>query len=836
MYLDLCAMKYICVLLSSLVLAVCSGSKFDDQNIVEVNNGNRKVTTTFNDLHYKMIRLINTFMEPKDIVNWRCVNCLTFSSLSLKKLVEQLFNISGLESISDNEPELAGVMALAHTSHDPVLFFSALMEDVVCEKKPYEVLFSPLMLYIIRTFRALNPDEKQNYEKLISRKFHTSVEKYLTEICVLKGLFDLVFEIVRGDAGRVGEALCYASKSGHTPMVELLLQRGDDISANDIGWALYYAAKSGQEPLVKLLLQCGLLQRGDDKYVLYMCWAFSRAVKYEHAPSVELLILHCKDDISADVFECAFYYAAENGHTLLVELFILHYTDISADYAGWALRKATEGGHASMVELLLQRFTEIPANHVGWALYKAVEGGHVPIVELLFQRCDDISTHYVRSALRKATEGGHTLMVELFLKRFTRILAKHVELDLHNVAEGGQVRIVYDLHYKFDDQNIVEVNNGNRKVTFNDLRYEMIRHIATFIEPEDIVNWRCVNCLTFSSLSLKKLVEQLFNISGLESISDNEPELAGVMELAHTSHDPVLFFTALMEDVVCGKKPYEVLFSPLMLYIIRTFRELDPDEKHNYEQLISIRFHTSVGKYFTEICTLKGLFDLVFEIVRGDSGRVGEALYYAAKSGQAPLVELLLQRGDDISANDIGWALNDAADIGHAPLVELLLQRRNVIPAQYIRWALCVAINSGNAPLVELLLIHGSDDISADDVLYESAENGHTLLVELFILHYTDISADYAGWALRKATEGGHASMVEHLLQRFRFTEIPANHVGWALYKAVEGGHVPIVELLFQRCDDISTHYVRSALRKATEGGHTLMVEIILQHRTDISA
>jgi hypothetical protein len=190
---------------------------------------------------------------------------------------------------------------------------------------------------------------------------------------------------------------------------------------------------------------------------------------------------------------------------------------------------------------------------------------------------------------------------------------------LHFAVEGGQVRIVDDLHYKFDDQNIVEVNNGNRKVTttFNDLHYKMIRLITTFMEPKDIFNWRCVNCLTFSSLSLKKLVEQLFNISGLESISDNEPELAGVMALAHISHDRVLFFTALLEDVVCGKKPYEeVLFSPLMLYIIRTFRELDPDEKQKYEQLISIRFHTSVEKYLTEICVLKGLFDLVFEIVR----------------------------------------------------------------------------------------------------------------------------------------------------------------------------------------------------------------------------
>jgi hypothetical protein len=397
------AIKYIYLLLSTiLVLASCSGSKVDDLNMVEFNNGNDG-KATFNDLHYKMIRLIATFMEPKDIVNWRNVNCLTLSSLSLKKLVEQAFSISGLESISDNEPELAGVMALAHTSHDPVLFFTALMEDVVCGKKPYEVLFSPLMLYIIKIFGALDPDEKQKYEQLISRKFHTSVEKYLTEICVLKGLFDLVFEIVRGDAGRVGKALYYAAKSGHAPLVELLLQRRNDISAYFIGWALCEALKSG------------------------------------HAPMVELLLIHGSDDITANH---VLYEAAENGHTHLIELFLLHFTDISADNVGWALRKAAEGGHTLMVELILQRFTEIPANHVGWALHKAVEGGHISMVEHLLQRCDDISTHYVRSALCKAAKGGHTSMVERFLQSFTGIPVKHVELALHTAVEGGHIRIV----------------------------------------------------------------------------------------------------------------------------------------------------------------------------------------------------------------------------------------------------------------------------------------------------------------------------------------------------------------------------------------------------------
>jgi hypothetical protein len=88
------------------------------------------------------------------------------------------------------------------------------------------------------------------------------------------------------------------------------------------------------------------------------------------------------------------------------------------------------------------------------------------------------------------------------------------------------------------------------KATFNKLSYDMIRHIATFIEPEDIVNWRYVDCLTLSSLSLKKLAEQTFDISGLESISDNEPELAGVLRLARISHDHLLLFKAFMKEVV----------------------------------------------------------------------------------------------------------------------------------------------------------------------------------------------------------------------------------------------------------------------------------------------
>lgn len=98
----------------------------------------------------------------------------------------------------------------------------------------------------------------------------------------------------------------------------------------------------------------------------------------------------------------------------------------------------------------------------------------------------------------------------------------------------------------------------SRNLSFNRKPHDMIRNIARFMEPEDIANWRNVNTLALFSLHLKKIVEQIFNITGLESISDNEPELAGVMRLARTSHDD------------------------LMLYLFRTFCDISRDQQFNY--------------------------------------------------------------------------------------------------------------------------------------------------------------------------------------------------------------------------------------------------------------
>jgi hypothetical protein len=330
----MCAIKYIYLLLStSLVLVSCSGSKVDDQNKIEFNNVNDG-TATFNDLRYDMIRHIATFMEPTDIVTWRYVNCLTLYSLPLKKLVEQLFNISGLESISDNEPELAGVMALAHTSHDPVLFFTTLMEDVVCGKKPYKVLFSPLILYLFQNLPV--PDKRMYYQY-----YNCFVDVFMINACLEKGHFDLVLGIVRNNVDLSGMALESAAKLCQTNVVELLLQSRTDIPSYYAGRALCFAAEAGHTPIVQLLL-----------------------------------LLQSRTDIPSRYVGLALSIAAENRHTSIVELLLQSQINISADHVGRALRNAVKNRHTPIVELLLERDIDISADHVGRAHRRAAEAGH----------------------------------------------------------------------------------------------------------------------------------------------------------------------------------------------------------------------------------------------------------------------------------------------------------------------------------------------------------------------------------------------------------------------------------------------------------------------------
>jgi hypothetical protein len=169
--------------------------------------------SSFNEIPPDMIKHITGFMEPKDMANWRDVHGLTRFSLSLKETVASIFNIAGLENVADNEPELAGIKSIAWTTHDPLLLFTALMEEVAFEKKPYKVLSRPLIIHLYQTFLAFSIQDKDKYLYYLSYRNYRddfiadSVEKHLAAISGKHGHFDLLFDLFKKEEEIVSACL-----------------------------------------------------------------------------------------------------------------------------------------------------------------------------------------------------------------------------------------------------------------------------------------------------------------------------------------------------------------------------------------------------------------------------------------------------------------------------------------------------------------------------------------------------------------------------------------------------------------------------------------------------
>jgi hypothetical protein len=326
------------------------------------------------------------------------------------------------------------------------------------------------------------------------------------------------------------------------------------------------------------------------------------------------------------------------------------------------------------------------------------------------------------------------------------------------------------------------------------------------MEPKEVAKWRNVNKLTRACLPLKKTVEQIFNISGLESVAENEPELAGVMRLPLDSYNPLIFFGALMEDIVGGIKNYDILFRPLMLHLSRSFLELSDEQEENYTEDFEARFKMGVERCILKTCFMGGHFDLGIEISKQYNSRLlWLELLDFVKLGHNPTVECILQHCTDMDVNSVGLALFCAVSNGHASIVDILLKNRPHIPAYIVVISLHSAAQSGRAQIVEFLL-----------------------------KHRVDIDAILVGAALLSAVSNGHAPIVEILIKNR--TDIPANNVGSCLRVAVENGQTTIVEILIQNRTDIPTNYLVQALEYATENGHRRIFDLIHNYNENIIA
>ncbi|KAH7349198.1 kinase-like domain-containing protein, partial [Pyrenochaeta sp. MPI-SDFR-AT-0127] len=182
---------------------------------------------------------------------------------------------------------------------------------------PRDIPWYPTMLYLIKSM--LQPDRIKRPTAIALRQCWSSLEK--------------------------------ASKDGHALIVDLLLEKGADMS--DSG-ALFAACQTGQKEVVELLLSRGA--NTNTEGVLQQASA-------------------------------ALHRAAMNDHKIVARLLIEHGADINADndHGRTPLHLAAKGGHNELVQLLIQNRADTNAvdNFGRTPLHLAARHGHLEVVRLL---------------------------------------------------------------------------------------------------------------------------------------------------------------------------------------------------------------------------------------------------------------------------------------------------------------------------------------------------------------------------------------------------------------------------------------------------------------------
>jgi len=203
-----------------------------------------------------------------------------------------------------------------------------------------------------------------------------------------------------------GELLEEAAKHGDVQLVDLLIQAGVDPSAND-NEGLLLASKYGHLPVVNRLLQDERVDPSvEDNYAIR--WACC----YGHLSVVDRLLQDKRVNPAArDNY--AIQTASENGHLSVVNRLLQDERVDPSAYNNYCINFAAGGGHLSVVDRLLQDERVDPAD---FAILPASDSGHLHVVERLLQDERVDPTINDNDAIGAAYENGYTSVVTRLLQ------------------------------------------------------------------------------------------------------------------------------------------------------------------------------------------------------------------------------------------------------------------------------------------------------------------------------------------------------------------------------------------------------------------------------------
>lgn len=468
------------------------------------------------------------------------------------------------------------------------------------------------------------------------------------------------------------EELMDAAKRGDKEKVEALIQKGIDVNERDF-WAsvgqttaLHYASKGGHSAVVELLLANRADIEATDSYA---ATALHNASRNGHLDVVGVLLSH-KGNIDARDQDGAtpLHHAAQGNHPTVIDFLLDHKANIEAGDEDlktpvyWAAKQGSD----QAVSKLLQRGADVESNTVtGWKpIHTAARDGHIEVMSLLLERNADINAK---------TLFGNTPLHYAYLNKHKEVIEKLMQKGANVMSESNET--IWDRAVKDESNEMVEFLLERSLPGAGQNVYLSIAE--WFIDPEIDPSEKLFHDIIDGNETRVKVVLNLDWTPNLEWTDDHG--WTSLHHAAHTGNAPIV--QLLLEksaDTEARTKRKLEHFTPLLLAAISN----DPDVVHLLlEKGAEIEAKTKNEETALHLSAGGALLlDSQFKVPKTVIAEISQTREVKAKANKydstnaAKIVHLLLKNGADIAATTkTGYTAIHIAEIYNRHAYEVLL-------------------------------------------------------------------------------------------------------------------------------------------------------------------
>ncbi|KAL4959687.1 ankyrin repeat-containing domain protein [Aspergillus stella-maris] len=587
-----------------------------------------------------------------------------------------------------------------------------------------------------------------------------------------------------------GPALHAASRAGREDVVRqlLLVPRIDvDAEGGRYGSALQAAAVGGSVAIMKMLLESNAdVNSQNGTYGTPLIAASRRS----HLTVAELLLERgAAVDVQAGVYGTALQAAARSGNCDLVRLLLDHHANpnlVAGTYAT-PLQAAARDGYDDILKLLLARGANpsIRGGSFGTSLQAAAAGDHLSSVKLLF----DLGAA-IGDALQVACLEGHSRIVKFLLDRGSNIQADSSDFGtpVRAAVTGRHIQLV-----KFLIHRIPELDEPNSDV--NDAL-----QLAAFVGDDEMA----ASLLARGANPVQKGISFAYPVG-----EGNQNDIASSMDEDHWS-----------SPLQCAAAQGHLSTVRMLLDGMKM-----PQGSSKTKPKRSTRGASPLSKGLISAAQYGHLNVVRLFLKHGiKTGDMHSALEHAIQEGHYQVVHLLLDQGVRVGSS----VFEEACKLGNHDIMNRMLKERDATVSN-----LFSAAFHGHDKIVQILL-EGGVDINEQDLDYRLSaysEDYKTMRPAFFV-------DEHGVTALHGAICGGHAEIVNRLLQHKADVNLRGEHSCTVLQLAAATGHSDILKRLLECGADVNavTGRYGTALQAAAQGGHGEIVSILVGYEdTDIN-